>query len=140
MPKAASFFRSPFPPSNIQRLDLRLDTFNFPPSQRIRRSEEFRRIRHGGRRFSTEHFTLFVAIGNGIESRLGLTVSRKVGGAVVRNKVKRRVREFFRTRRHLFPIGIDLSVIARSPWFDLSQTQLERELMAALVTYVRAGK
>lgn len=86
------------------------------------------------------HFLVYVISDHNKESRLGLTVSRKVGGAVVRNKVKRRVREFFRTRRHLFPAGLDLSIVVRSPWTDLGQTELEVELTTALDFYVRAGK
>lgn len=47
-------------------------------------------------------------------SRLGLSVSRKVGNAVVRNWWKRRIRESFRLGQHTLPIGIDLVVIPRA--------------------------
>jgi len=60
-------------------------------------------------------------------ARLGLTVSRRVGGAVVRNRVKRRVREWFRTgavRR----TPVDLVVIARPGAAVLSYGELSREL------------
>jgi ribonuclease P protein component len=53
---------------------------------------------------------LFARTGAG---RLGITVSRKVGGAVVRNRVKRWVRDCFRRRRAEFPKGLDLVVVAR---------------------------
>jgi ribonuclease P protein component len=49
-----------------------------------------------------------------VEQRLGITVSRKVGSAVVRNRVKRQVREWFRDARHRLHPGIDLVVIGRS--------------------------
>jgi len=121
-------------------LDPCLEASNFPQALRIRRSSDFRRIRQNGRKIFTPHFLLFVTPGSSHQSRLGLTVSRKIGGAVVRNKVKRRVREFFRTRRFLFLTVIDLSVIARAPFVELSQSQLEQEILAALGPYVRAGK
>ncbi len=51
--------------------------------------------------------------------RLGVTVSRKVGNAVVRNRIKRRIREWFRADRSLVENGRDLVVIARRPAVDL---------------------
>lgn len=52
---------------------------------------------------------------NGLEhARLGLSVSRRVGNAVVRNRVKRRIREAFRLSQHELPRGLDLVVVARS--------------------------
>ena len=57
---------------------------------------------------------------DGARPRLGLTVSRKVGGAVVRNRVKRRVREWFRGSRGCLRGGIDLVVIGRSGAAGLS--------------------
>jgi ribonuclease P protein component len=63
-------------------------------------------------------------------SRLGLTVSRKVGNAVVRNRVKRRVREWFRRTRSSFAGSWDIIVIARRDAaeleFDCSCRQLSR--------------
>lgn len=49
----------------------------------------------------------------GERSRLGLTVSRKVGNAVERNRIKRLVREYFRLNRHLLGKPLDINVIAR---------------------------
>ncbi len=87
-------------------------------SDRIRHSRDFQRIARVGRRLASEYFVILIApqdemIG-GPSPRLGVTVSRKVGGAVVRNRVKRRVREWFRTQRNLLPGPVDLVVIARS--------------------------
>ena len=47
------------------------------------------------------------------EARIGITVSRRVGGAVVRNRIKRRIREWFRRSRSSIPQHLDLLVIAR---------------------------
>ena len=58
-------------------------------------------------------------------ARLGITASRRVGGAVVRNRVKRRVREWFRTTR---PCAGDWVVIARSGAVELSARETAREL------------
>ncbi len=70
------------------------------------------------------------------DPRLGLTVSRKVGGAVVRNRVKRRVREWFRHSRKALPAGVDLVVIARRGAGELSTEQTQGSL-AELAQRVR---
>lgn len=63
-----------------------------------------------------------------VERRLGITVSRKVGIAVVRNGVKRRVREWFRTGRERLPAGFDWVVIARAPAASLGGLAVADEL------------
>jgi ribonuclease P protein component len=66
-----------------------------------------------GRRFQTHFFVVFrLERDDPGEARLGITVTRKVGGAVRRNRIKRLVREWFRGRREEFK-SCDLVVIAR---------------------------
>ncbi len=87
-------------------------------SDRIQRSRDFQRIARAGRRLASEYFVILIAPQHetidGQSPRLGITVSRKVGGAVVRNRVKRMVRQWFRTQRTLLPRAVDVVVIARS--------------------------
>jgi ribonuclease P protein component len=83
---------------------------------RVRKRAEFERIQKGGARVSTQSFVLIIAgrLDRG-PARLGITASRKIGGAVTRNRAKRLVREAFRALPELFPPGIDLVVIVRKP-------------------------
>ncbi len=62
---------------------------------------------------------------------MGLTVSRKVGNAVVRNSVKRRIREYFRKNKSLTP-QIDLVVVAQKGSGSLSGEEVRRELYRAI--------
>jgi ribonuclease P protein component len=66
------------------------------------------------------------------DARLGITVSRRVGPSVVRSRVKRRLREWFRTHRAEIPRGKDIVVIARSAAASISQVEIERELGVAM--------
>lgn len=60
--------------------------------------------------------------------RLGLAVSRRVGGAVVRNRLKRRVRDWFRRSRPALPESVDLVVIARPQAANYSSEAISAEL------------
>jgi ribonuclease P protein component len=84
-------------------------------TDRILRSREFRQIARLGRRVASRDFVILVSRGDRPDDRprLGITVSRKVGNAVVRNRVKRCVREWFRTSRDQLESGTDILVIAR---------------------------
>jgi len=68
-----------------------------------------------GTRYFTAHFTLFVTPSSQPTSRLGVTVSKKVGGSVVRNRLKRLLREAFRLRPDRFAAPVDLVAIAKRP-------------------------
>jgi ribonuclease P protein component len=75
----------------------------FPKTARVLRTAEFRNVYDNGVRLSTPLFAAFClfrrADGTGAGPRLGLTVPRAVGGAVERNRIKRRLREAFRLHR-----------------------------------------
>ncbi len=77
---------------------------------------------------NTPHFLLLVLENNHKQSRLGVTVSRKIGNAVVRNRVKRVVREFFRCNRSRFKSPVDLSVIAKRGAGQITTRDIWHEL------------
>lgn len=85
----------------------------FPAEQRIRRNADFQRV-YRQRCRASDHRLLACGCPNGLaHARLGLSVSRKLGGAVVRNRWKRLLREAFRLVRARLPSGVDLIVIPR---------------------------
>jgi ribonuclease P protein component len=101
---------------------------------RLRDPKDFQRVSRAGRRRSTPHFIVLQALRSDGRTgpRLGLTVSRKVGGAVTRNRVKRLVREWFRSHREELGIQEDLVVIARSGAGALDYPGVEQELSGSL--------
>lgn len=83
----------------------------FPAEHRIRRSADFQRV-YARRCRASDNRLLVFGCPNGLaHPRLGLSVSRKLGGAVVRNRWKRLLREAFRLSGTRLPSGIDLVVI-----------------------------
>jgi ribonuclease P protein component len=109
--------------------DLARPSYAFPRERRLRARREFVAAQESGRRVHTAHFVLIVAPGPNVAapSRLGVTVTKKVGSAVRRNRVKRLVREAFRLCPDLVPTGIDLVVIAKdgAPTLGLADVQSE---------------
>src|SRR5947209_10898822 len=89
--------------------------FAFRPAEHLRRPTDFRRV-YDRRRSASDNWLIVYACENGLPHlRLGLSVSRKVGPAVHRNRLRRLYREAFRLTRHEMPVGLDLILIPRRP-------------------------
>lgn len=83
---------------------------SFPKSVRLRRQAEFDRV-YQANRFAADNVLVIKAARNDSPfTRLGLSISRKVGNAVVRNRWKRLIREAFRRQRGELPPGLDLVI------------------------------
>jgi ribonuclease P protein component len=94
------------------------------PLERIRKKSDFASLYREGGRFRGRFFTLVFLRNGRAYSRLGVVASRKVGSAVVRNRVKRRLRELFRRNKELLKEPMDLIVISRpesggAPWAEI---------------------
>src|SRR3989442_8326563 len=85
----------------------------YPKAVRIRRRREFLALQREGRRRHSTHFVVIQHPSSSVASRLGVTVSKRVGNAVVRNRVKRLVREVFRHRQAELPPPPDPLVVAK---------------------------
>lgn len=105
---------------------------------RIRRRRDFLGVQRQGVRVRGRYLTLFVHP-NGLErSRLGIIATRRIGGAVRRNRAKRRMRELFRTRRGM--PGFDLVALLRPDFPDIRFAVLESDYRATLERHGRARR
>jgi ribonuclease P protein component len=87
----------------------------FPKSRRLRKRREFLAVQRSGKKIHGRYFVVVAAHGSG---RIGIAVSKKVGNAVKRNRIKRLVREYVRQNEWL-PADRDVVVIAKRSAADL---------------------
>jgi ribonuclease P protein component len=101
------------------------------PLRRLRRKAEFQRVFDTGRRTHGRFLTIIAAADGGPCARLGIVASKKLGGAVVRNRAKRLIREVFRTTTGSGR-PLDLVVIPKAPLLSVSFEALERDFRSTL--------
>ena len=102
--------------------------FRFPRSARLTRASEFRQVKQDGKSFTGKYLVLAVLRQPGEPFvRAGLVTSRRVGPAVVRNRVRRRLREVYRLNRSRICPGWWLVMIARVSASSASLAQLEQD-------------
>ena len=111
----------------------------FRSRQRLRRRAEFDRVFRRGQRLDGRLFTLIVAPNGREEDRLGLAVSRKVGGAVQRNRAKRLLRESFRQLSSAGRDTLDMVVLAKPEIIALGLRDVRFELEQRLRRYRSAA-
>jgi len=104
----------------------------FPRSVRIVRASDYRALYNTGRKIHSSHFVLFSRVNALGHSRLGITASRKVGGAVTRNRVKRLFREIFRRSRNQIPSRFDIVINAKSGCGSAGYEYLQAEFLKAV--------
>ena len=94
---------------------------------RLRERREFERVYAEGKRVACPYFIAFVLLKSAsAQLRLGVVASRRVGGAVVRNRAKRWLREVFRRHRPERSVGADVVLVARRSIQDTAFEKVER--------------
>ena len=88
----------------------------FPKSSRLVKNEQFRAVLAQKRRFSDNLLTLYIAENGLGHSRLGVSVGKSLGSAVMRNRVKRLLREAFRQNQRQLPSGYDYLLMISARW------------------------
>ena len=98
----------------------------------LKKNYEFHRLYSKGKSAVTPFLVVYARKTKRSSSRIGFTVSTKLGHAVVRNRVRRRLREIYRLHEAETLPGTELVIVARSRAVTASYRQLERAMLSAL--------
>jgi len=119
------------PRQGSQTIDRLSAGQRFRPQDRIRKRSEYQAIYDKGQKISSGSFVLFVMSNDQGRPRLGITVTRRIGGAVRRNRAKRLLREIFRRHKAEWT-NVDIVVNGRAGLPDAVYARLEQEFLTRL--------
>ena len=112
----------------------------FPREARLVRKSEFDAAYRAGKRRSSSHFTVFFRANALPQSRFGFSIKKALGGAVVRNRIRRRLREIVRCHRGEIPVGWDMVIHPKSAVAKAPFAALTSDLLRLLQSGAQAGK
>ncbi len=100
---------------------------------RLARRQDFTRVYRLGRSSANRQFVIYAMANKRNEKiRVGVSTSKKLGGAVVRNRLRRRVKEIVRLHIDEIARGFDLIVIVRNPAVQMDYQEMEKSLLHAI--------
>ena len=109
----------------------------FSKAERLRKRKEFLGVYERGDKIQSTYFVLYMLENGRPHHRLGITVSRKIGGAVVRNRIKRRLREIFRTNKQAVFPHCDLVVNAKRSAARARNQQIQEDILKGILRWKR---
>ena len=108
----------------------------------LKKNSDFRRAYRKGKTCAAPNLAIYCRKNGTEQNRLGITTSVKVGKAVVRNRIRRRIRAIYRLHETELKAGYDVVIVARVRAADASYAQLERDFLrlAKRMELLKEGK
>jgi ribonuclease P protein component len=110
------------------------------PRERIRKTNEFAFIYKRGNRLRGRFFTVVYLPNNMEHSRIAVVASKRIGNAVERNRVKRRMRTLYRRNKHLLDVPLDLVFISKSGAAEADWPALQKEYFYSVKSAMRKSR
>lgn len=99
---------------------------------RLRKNQDFKKVYKRGKSYRNRNFVLITRPNGLTNPRVGFSITKKTGNSVVRNRLKRRLREIIRIKQHKIKGAVDVIVIPRKNILNLDYQQMESSLVHAL--------
>ncbi len=112
----------------------------FPREARLVKRGEFDAVYRAGKRRSSSHFTVFFRANELPQSRFGVSIKKALGGAVARNRIRRRLREIVRCHLREIPAGWDIVIHPKSAVAKAPFAALTADLLRLLQSAAQVGK
>jgi len=106
--------------------------FRFLRQERLRTDREYREVVRKGERTATRHFTVYRDFLGGARGKVGISVGKRAGGAVVRNRIKRVLREMYRLHKCAFPGGSRTAIVVKKAPSRPGLAEVSGELIPAI--------
>ena len=111
-----------------------MGNFSFKKIERLAKRPEFEKVMNEGKKKRVGRLCIIFSLPNELgRKRLGIITSKKVGNAVARNRVKRKIREVFRQIKHHIEPALDIVIISGKDMVKLPYRVIEKELSKALL-------
>ena len=95
----------------------------------LKKNHEFKRLYNKGKSAASKHAVVYCRRNGRPANRLGITVSAKIGGAVQRNRIRRRLKEIYRLNEKAFSAGYDIVIVARIKCRFAGYAEIEASVM-----------
>ena len=98
-------------------------------TESLEKNRQFQYVYDYGRSYANKYLVMFVMDNNTETSRLGISVSKKVGNSVIRHRVKRLIKESYRLQEEMFNSGLDIVIIARVTAKEVGYNEIESAVL-----------